>query len=542
MMMKPTLAGISLLATLILMHEAKGNVYDFDDPQAGHTNQAIAFDGDGDKLGSLRSFQSAVRFTPTSETYTNLGVCLMRMGTATPLSAFADKTAWYHKSHAAMNTGKTLAISEKEWGHVDENSKALKQSMNAEGIDEPPLKALDPLEPFEPPSKPSRPKLPGGTFTSKKGDQDRKKRKSQERAEAAPAVHREKLLHQRPVPLGVPFPRVSIEDLDGDDPQFELYRQRREPFILTGGMAGWKCLDEWPETWQKHLSELFPEAVTDFYPHNMLSTDRQNPYLTRLPRAVKEVMLEGSKAARTPLGSKFDHDGTAQAGRYMHLQLTPKMWMQLEERGDINALRHWHLSSDEWLEDCLGFPDSALAEEYHLKTHWKIILTGSRGAGMFNHSDSLQTSSWHSHIMGLKWWYVCGQLVNGTKGVCFEGYVEPGETLYYGTGWHHETQNIETPTMTITDTVAHEHNFGQIADQLYATCTHDKMRFGFSADLCDGLDGCFNKLHEMHTGKPKPAHMWRPWRTVAKESEIKNREKVLPAHNNYDGRNYITEL
>lgn len=34
------------------------------------------------------------------------------------------------------------------------------------------------------------------------------------------------------------------------------------------------------------------------------------------------------------------------------------------------------------------------------------MLTGSRGAGMFNHSDSLLTSSWHAHIMGSKWWCV----------------------------------------------------------------------------------------------------------------------------------------
>jgi hypothetical protein len=49
------------------------------------------------------------------------------------------------------------------------------------------------------------------------------------------------------------------------------WRQRREPFILTGGMAGWKCVDEWPDKWQAYLSQLFPKAVTDFYPHNMLS-------------------------------------------------------------------------------------------------------------------------------------------------------------------------------------------------------------------------------------------------------------------------------
>jgi len=58
-------------------------------------------------------------------------------------------------------------------------------------------------------------------------------------------------------------------------------------------------------------------------------------------------------------------------------------------------------------------------------------LIGARGAGMFNHSDSLQTSSWHSHVMGSKWWYVCGRLVSGEER-CFEDYLVPGETLYYG--------------------------------------------------------------------------------------------------------------
>jgi len=64
-------------------------------------------------------------------------------------------------------------------------------------------------------------------------------------------------------------------------------------------------------------------------------------------------------------------------------------------------------------------PDSDLADEYHIKTHWKIILAGARGAGMFNHSDSLLTASWHAHLMGEKWWYVCGYLLDGSQ-QCYE--------------------------------------------------------------------------------------------------------------------------
>ena len=134
--------------------------------------------------------------------------------------------------------------------------------------------------------------------------------------------------------------------------------------------------------------------------------------------------------------------------------------------------------------------------------------------------------------------------------MCFEDYLVPGEVLYYGHGWHHETQNLETPTMTLTDTVtgkgragcratpapggtcawgrtrsplraplpscapsdargcrarivvlaaqvAHEHNFAAIADQLHATCVWNKLRFEFSASLCDALDRCYDTLHQV---------------------------------------------
>ena len=90
--------------------------------------------------------------------------------------------------------------------------------------------------------------------------------------------------------------------------------------------------------------------------------------------------------------------------------------------------------------------------------------------------------------------------------------------------------------------VAHEHNFRGIADMLHATCTHDRMRFGFSAALCDGLDQCYDTLHTMLTGEPKPAHKWRPWRSIATAEYIAKAEKIDPSHNNYDGRNFITEM
>ena len=75
--------------------------------------------------------------------------------------------------------------------------------------------------------------------------------------------------------------------------------------------------------------------------------------------------------------SKFEYDGSAMEGRYLHLQLTPEEWRTLEQSGDIPPERHWRLKGDEWMAECMPQPE--LQSEYHLKTHWQIILSGSRG-------------------------------------------------------------------------------------------------------------------------------------------------------------------
>ena len=58
--------------------------------------------------------------------------------------------------------------------------------------------------------------------------------------------------------------------------------------------------------------------------------------------------------------------------------------------------------------------------------------------------------------------------------------------------------------MTITDTVAHAHNFESIADQLHATCANNKHTFDFSAKLCDALQTCYEYWHEVYKGEPLP--------------------------------------
>jgi hypothetical protein len=62
------------------------------------------------------------------------------------------------------------------------------------------------------------------------------------------------------------------------------------------------------------------------------------------------------------------------------------MWMDLEERGDIDPNRHWHMRSDQWMEECLGYPDSQISEEFHIK----VKKGGERERAHTNNASSNQ--------------------------------------------------------------------------------------------------------------------------------------------------------
>jgi len=159
---------------------------------------------------------------------------------------------------------------------------------------------------------------------------------------------------------------------------------------------------------------------------------------------------------------------------------------------------------------------------------------------MFNHSDSLMTSSWHGHIQGKKWWYICSPDGQEPQ-VCYESILQPGEVLYYGSGWYHTTRNLEYPSTTITGTAVTKYNFEQIADKLHGECARKIMGFSLSGKLCDALDKCYPLWHKYLKGHEAPVGRWPSWRSVASAEELRTKDSTMPHHNNYDGRNYIGE-
>ena len=162
----------------------------------------------------------------------------------------------------------------------------------------------------------------------------------------------------------------------------------------------------------------------------------------------------------------------------------------------------------------------AQIDEYSLKTHWKVMMIGTPGAGMFNHTDGLRSSSWHLHVKGKKRWTIC------KYGKCTTDILEPGDVLFYPKDYWHETKCLSNPIITITDTILTPENHDALSERLWQQCVSPERQFMFSASLCDSL---------------QHALKWQDkWRSIAVEDTVEMREDPSHLGNNYDGRNYIT--
>lgn len=355
------------------------------------------------------------------------------------------------------------------------------------------------------------------------------------RGEANVDVVRDGLAHQYThLPRGEKFPRVHISELKRDnDNGLVDFRMGRTPFIIEGGMEGWEGRTLWKDG--SYFAKRFPKSVVDYFPFNMLDPDNRDNrglYLFRMKYGLDDLI--GLKSKRFEKSN--DESYAWYPGRYMHWQIVPKQWNEIRKAQQVSPFPRWLKTDNWWMRHCL--PTPALQDEFHLKTHWRVMLFGTRGSGMFNHTDSLRSSSWHAHLTGAKWWYVC------KDSVCYEELLEEGDILYYPRDWYHCTQCVpeeeKSPlTITLTGTVVNAYNYRELATKLWNECTRNTLSFQFSGELCDALHSCVGQW------KKRYGHDLRAWgtswRKIADQKTIQQRDDPKALGNNYDGRNYIAE-
>merc|ERR1711916_36550 len=82
---------------------------------------------------------------------------------------------------------------------------------------------------------------------------------------------------------------------------------------------------------------------------------------------------------------------------------------------------------------------------------------------------------------------------------CFEGVVHAGDMIFYPQDYWHQTENLETPSMSISGTIIDEHNFREVTQELKNECAFQKFKWHFSKELCAALENCYAFWEERYS-------------------------------------------
>lgn len=276
-------------------------------------------------------------------------------------------------------------------------------------------------------------------------------------------------------------------------PKNRDYNEGKLPFIITGALEGVDTGFFIPE----NLARRFADSIVDFYPHNM---DKSNvhPYLVPMEQAVREMFH--------PSGAFPNNKDVP--GTYIQWNINTTDWAQVVDKV---TLPYMFQRDADWLEGCLH--SDIIRNQYTKRTHWRMALIATKGAGMFGHMDSLRTASWQAQILGAKRWFICAPSQTPylykpgevdafnpnylrfplfAQADCYEDVVNGGDMLYYPMDYWHQTENQVTPSLSVSGSILDENCYAEIAAELREECDRKKYNWGFSSELCSDLKGkCF---------------------------------------------------
>ena len=173
----------------------------------------------------------------------------------------------------------------------------------------------------------------------------------------------------------------------------DCYDILKEPFIIRNALPAWGwTLNKSVKEFMKDILNKYGGEITDYYPHNMkvetvrpFRTFLNNslPYLTRPPQEV------------------YRHVDASEPGSYVQWNIGPETWNEIltSMNGSLPVILD---ETALWSEAC--FDTTKDVYDFHWNTHWKMMLAGEEGSGMFNHQDSLLTASYQFQLFGRKKW------------------------------------------------------------------------------------------------------------------------------------------
>lgn len=272
-----------------------------------------------------------------------------------------------------------------------------------------------------------------------------------------------------------------------------------EPFVIRNGLSlfGW---NKSRFSYDELISRYSNERV-DFYPHNMREEDVR-PYF--------RSMLDASTQLHEGPTDIYHDVDISESGTYIQWNMDYDAWNEFAAFQNLTIPAYFD-SDDSWMSKCFG--STVIRSKFHIFTHWKMLLIGDRGAGMFLHKDTLRTSSWQGQLVGRKRWHICSDseseylyqkagIVSAftpdystyplfKNATCYLFTLHPGDVLYYPHDYWHETLVLDTPTASISGSIVSEKNQVAVATELDKECKGGNRIFGYDEGLCSALNTCF---------------------------------------------------
>ena len=294
--------------------------------------------------------------------------------------------------------------------------------------------------------------------------------------------------------------RIDAKELYAN-PDYAEYAAGKRPFILTGGMDGAIALTKWD---LPYFIQLFPTAYMDHYPQNMF-VESVKPRFVPIGEAFEDLEMAASNR------STFYKN---KPGVYIQWNLDFPSWHRLMDH-DVSQLPKLFREDDEWMDRC--FSSDQARSDWQRGTHWRMLLIGSQGSGMFGHKDNLRTSSWQVQVSGYKRWHICSPSQDGNmytagdvdafspdyqkwpkfkSANCIDDVAAPGEMLFYPKDYWHQTEvwpgEDGRPSISVTGTAVDANNYESVREELLKECHDGQPRISLTKQVCKDLEEkCF---------------------------------------------------
>lgn len=291
------------------------------------------------------------------------------------------------------------------------------------------------------------------------------------------------------------------------------------PIVIRGAAQSWGWSLEPGLAFLERLQANFGDERADFYPHNM-ADESVHPFFSSLSNAIDSLL------AGAPNSAFLDVD-VSQPGTYIQWNVREHTWRRLLQElmgGQSNSSSSTAqlpamFDDTHWTKQC--FETEEAQSKFNINVHWKMLLVGEAGAGMFNHKDVLRMASWQVQIAGRKRWHLCGPSEEEHMSVhmntfypdyaswpqlkkarCIAAVVGPGDALYYPRDWWHQTENLDTPTVALSGSMVNHHNHAEFAQELFKECEEGASNRIFVREegACNDIRRCADAWSRMYHG------------------------------------------